>query len=413
MLTEAEFRDQVFDAYGHLYDLVYLRTHPLIDLLLPDPSLSGRDKAWQLHHVLLGVIGELKPEPQVPVHSRQWRRHQLMVLRYVKALDPKVVADQLTVSRRHFYREHHIAIETIADILRDRHVTQPPEPSRMSQAVQDQASLDRLSLLRLEAARMAQADRYARIDGVIEGVLPLLEEMWHQHGLDIHLALQASLPGISMDRESLRQLLLGMLGYLSERTHQATIGLGAQLEESDQGPTIRLSIRVRPSATAQLTDRAIDEGRLATFEEMATLSDAHLTVLRAGQSVVGFDVVLPVAERTVLVIDDNEDLLELFSRYLASHHYRVVTAENAAKALELARRVQPHAITLDLMMPRQDGWDVLQTLLNQPETCHIPVLVCSILQQKELALSLGATAFLEKPVTEPVLLAALRAIEEV
>jgi CheY-like chemotaxis protein len=412
MLTEAEFRDQVFDAYGHLYDLVYLRTHPLIDLLIPDPGLSGRDKAWQLHHVLLGVVGELKPEPQVPVHSRQWRRHQLMVLRYVKALDPEVVADQLTVSRRHFYREHHIAIETIADILWDRYVAQPPEPSPMPLAVRDQASLDRLSLLRLEAARMAQVDRYARIDGVIQGVLTLLEEMWHQHKLDIRLALQASLPGISMDGECLRQLLLGMLGYLSEQAHQATIELGAQLEESDQGPMIRLSIRLQPSAAVQLTARPADEGRLATFEEMATLNDALLTVLRAGSAVIGFDVALPIVERTVLVVDDNEDLLELFSRYLASHHYRVVTAENAAQALELARRLQPHAITLDLMMPRQDGWDVLQTLLNQPETQHIPVLVCSVLQQKELALSLGATAFLEKPVTESVLLAALRALEE-
>ena len=283
----------------------------------------------------------------------------------------------------------------------------------MSQSIQDQASLDRLSLLRLEAARMAQAGRYARIDDVIQGALPLLEEMWHQHKLDIHLAIQASLPGISIDRESLRQLLLGMVGYLSEQANQATIELGARLEESGQGPVIRLSVRVQPPAAVQATHRAVDEGRLATFEEMATLNDALLTVLRAGQPVIGFDVALPVAERTVLVIDDNEDLLKLFSRYLSPHHYRVVTAENAAKALELARRLQPHAITLDLMMPRQDGWDVLQTLLNQPTTRHIPVLVCSVLQQSELALSLGATAFLEKPVTEPMLLAALRALEEV
>jgi CheY-like chemotaxis protein len=412
MLTETEFRDQVFDAYGHLYDLVYLRTHPLVDLLIPDPGLSSRDKAWHLHHILLDIVGELKPEPQVPVHSRQWRRHQLMVLRYVKALDPEVVADQLTVSRRHFYREHHIAIETIANILWDSYVVQPPEPSQMSLAVQDQASLDRLSLLRLEAARMAQVDRYARIDGVIQGVFPLLEEMWHQHELDVRLALQPSLPGISMDRESLRQLLLGMLGYLSEQAHQATIELGAQLEELDQGPTIRLSIRLQPSVVAQLTARPADEERLATFEEIATLNDALLTVLRAGPAVTGFDVALPIVEHTVLVVDDNKDLLELFSRYLASHHYRVVTAEDATQALKLARRLQPHAITLDLMMPHQDGWDVLQTLLNQSETQHIPVLVCSVLQQKELALSLGATAFLEKPVTEPVLLAALRTLEE-
>jgi CheY-like chemotaxis protein len=64
------------------------------------------------------------------------------------------------------------------------------------------------------------------------------------------------------------------------------------------------------------------------------------------------------------------------------------------------------------MMPKQDGWHVLQTLLNQPDTSRIPVIVCSVLKQKELALSLGATAFVEKPITEQALLSALDALEE-
>ncbi len=146
---------------------------------------------------------------------------------------------------------------------------------------------------------------------------------------------------------------------------------------------------------------------------MATLSGAHILPVRAGQSIVGFDVQLPAGpERTVLVVDDNEDVLELFRRYLSPHHYHVVTAQTAEDALALARRLQPYAITLDLMLPDQDGWDMLQVLLNQPDTGHIPIIVCTVLKQKELALSLGATAFLEKPVSESALLSALEALEE-
>ena len=146
---------------------------------------------------------------------------------------------------------------------------------------------------------------------------------------------------------------------------------------------------------------------------MAALSSAHVVPLRTGSIATGFSVRLPAShQRTVLVVDDDEDVLELFQRYLGVHQYHVVTAQTARQALEIAGRLQPHAITLDLMMPDQDGWDIMQTLLNQPDTQNIPIIVCSILRQKELVLSLGATAFLEKPVTEQALLAALTALEE-
>jgi CheY-like chemotaxis protein len=65
------------------------------------------------------------------------------------------------------------------------------------------------------------------------------------------------------------------------------------------------------------------------------------------------------------------------------------------------------------MIPDPDGWSVLQTLSNQLETRHIPVIVCTVLGTKELAFSLGAAAFLEKPVTEEALLGALEALGKV
>ena len=141
------------------------------------------------------------------------------------------------------------------------------------------------------------------------------------------------------------------------------------------------------------------------------LAGVHIWPVHAGQAIVGFEMQLPTVERTLLVVDDNEDILELFRGYLGPHRYRVITAQTAPEALEKAREFQPYAVTLDLMMPDQDGWEVLQRLLHQPDTRHIPVIVCSVLRQKELALSLGAAAFLEKPVTEQTLVATLAALE--
>jgi CheY-like chemotaxis protein len=74
--------------------------------------------------------------------------------------------------------------------------------------------------------------------------------------------------------------------------------------------------------------------------------------------------------------------------------------------------LRPDIIVLDLMMPEQDGWDLLQLLSNQPDTAHIPIMICSVLKQKQLALSLGAAAFLEKPFTEQALLEMLEKLRE-
>ena len=113
---------------------------------------------------------------------------------------------------------------------------------------------------------------------------------------------------------------------------------------------------------------------------------------------------------SVLVVDDNEDVLELFRRYLQAHHYQIMPTQSSTEALQLALECHPYAVILDLMLPERDGWDVLQTLVNQPNTQHIPIVICTVLGAKSLAFALGATAFLEKPVTEHKLVETLQGL---
>lgn len=405
MLSKEEFTQKVSDAYEHLYDLVYMRTHPLTDLLVPDPNLQRKEKAWQLHHLLLQAIEELDPGSQAPAFSHEWRRHRLMVLRYLDGVDIQSIADQLGISRRHLYREHNAAIEAIATVLWERHVESAEQAADASPL--QEAGPSGLELLRLETARVAQSDRYARLSDVAKGVLSLLQEVLPQRGLVVHTHLPQCLPSIPTDRGLLRQTLLAMLGYLIERAEHATVDMDAHLEAS--GLLLRLVVDP-PSAVAPPAPE--DQSRLNALEEMAALGNAELSLIKDKDTITGFALRLATEpQRTVLVVDDNEDVLALFQRFLSLHQYAVATAQTAEDALALARRLQPHAITLDLMLPGQDGWDVLQRLLNQPDTSHIPVIVCSVLKQKDLALSLGATAFLEKPVTEQALLAVLDALQ--
>ena len=85
----------------------------------------------------------------------------------------------------------------------------------------------------------------------------------------------------------------------------------------------------------------------------------------------------------------------------------MVEAYNGTDALRLARELQPDAITLDVMMPSQDGWEVLQRLKSEPDTRRIPIIICSVLDDPELAFSLGAVACLKTPVSQADLVGAL------
>ena len=98
----------------------------------------------------------------------------------------------------------------------------------------------------------------------------------------------------------------------------------------------------------------------------------------------------------------------MLDRYLTGLDLHVVAAGNGPAGLALARELAPAAIVLDVMMPDVDGWEVLQTLRTQPETRGIPVIICSVFDDPELAAALGASHFLSKPVSREALLAALR-----
>jgi len=111
-----------------------------------------------------------------------------------------------------------------------------------------------------------------------------------------------------------------------------------------------------------------------------------------------------VEQVPVLAIDDNADALQLLQRYTAGTRYRLVGTRDPHEALELAQRLAPQVVVLDVMMPQEDGWKVMSMLRQHPYTAHIPIVICTILAQEKLALSLGASAFLQKPVTRQAFL---------
>jgi signal transduction histidine kinase/DNA-binding response OmpR family regulator len=114
----------------------------------------------------------------------------------------------------------------------------------------------------------------------------------------------------------------------------------------------------------------------------------------------------PIAgqDSPILVIDDDQDSRDLLRRTLEGDGHNVVTASDGKEGLELARKLKPILVTLDVMMPGMDGWAVLKELKSDPDLQRIPVMMVTIEGKKDLGYSLGAVEHLTKPVNREKLL---------
>ena len=116
----------------------------------------------------------------------------------------------------------------------------------------------------------------------------------------------------------------------------------------------------------------------------------------------------PEPGNTILVVEDNPQAAKLLTLYLTQAGYDVLVTDNGVSALELAGQCHPLAITLDLLLPGLDGWEVLADLKASPRTRDIPVVIVSVLDRQSLGFQLGASEYLVKPVERAELLHALR-----
>jgi CheY-like chemotaxis protein len=114
--------------------------------------------------------------------------------------------------------------------------------------------------------------------------------------------------------------------------------------------------------------------------------------------------------RDVVVIEDDRPSLELLTVYLSGVVEHVTVARDGPSGLATVRRVRPQAVLLDIKLPGMDGWAVMEALKADPQTRDIPIIVVSVVDERARGATLGAAAYLVKPVSREALLAALTAI---
>ena len=109
----------------------------------------------------------------------------------------------------------------------------------------------------------------------------------------------------------------------------------------------------------------------------------------------------------VLIIEDNSQAAQLIEKYLKDAGYRTEVARDGVEGVEKAKRLKPAVITLDMVLPVKDGWQVMKELKRHPICKHIPIIIISITDEKKLGFSLGAVGYFVKPVNPKDLLETL------
>lgn len=135
-------------------------------------------------------------------------------------------------------------------------------------------------------------------------------------------------------------------------------------------------------------------------EEIEALSDAGGAPVAVGELIEGGP--------QVLLIDDDPTVHDLVRRFLQKEGIQVVGAQTGAEGLDLARKLRPSMIVLDVMMPTMDGWSVLTKLKGDEELAEIPVVMLTMVNNREMGFSLGVDDYMLKPIDRSDFVATLR-----
>jgi CheY-like chemotaxis protein len=414
--NEERFLYHLERALKHLYDPPELRSNPLVSILYADPRA---DPVFALRDLLIKSVESLVPQASAPEGARAWRIYHILHRRYTEQRSQKQVAADLGLSVRQLQREERLARQVLADHLRincgleERLTSLPPAPTEPREDADG-----------LESGTPARADELQQLDSavpvevtnlseVIREILELTRPLMQTYQVSVQTSIATILPNLPLKTLLLRQALLDIVGMAMRYTANGQIVVGADCAE--QIVSIRIAGARRDDFA--FTHLPVREG-LEIAEQLIGLCGGALrrtTELSWGEQLplpaaptFGIEITFPIKEWIkVLVIDDNADARLLFQRYLAGSRYHVIGAADGRQGVKLAQDLQPDVILLDIMMPEHDGWEILGQLRVHPQTRSIPVFVCSILAQEELALALGAAQFVRKPVNQSALLMAL------
>ncbi len=303
-----------------------------------------------------------------------------------------------------------------------------------------------LDLSKIEAGKMELYLESFDVAGLVQDIAAVIQPLAAKNANRLETRCPDGIGTMRADLTKVRQALFNLLSNACKFTERGMVSLAVAREEldgqdwmvfgvSDTGigmtpEQLARLFEVFSQADAATTRRFGGTGLgLALSRRLCRMMGGDVTVESEAGRGSTFTIRLParVAEAreepaapptatdrvwsgvgTVLVIDDEAAVRDLMQRFLTKEGFRVVPAAGGEEGLRLARELRPDAITLDVMMPGMDGWAVLSALKADPDVADIPVVMLTIVDDKNLGYALGASDYLTKPIDRERLVTVLK-----
>ena len=314
---------------------------------------------------------------------------------------------------------------------------------------------DILDLSKIEAGRMElHLDSFA-LAPLIDDVVKTIEPLAAKNDNQVAVHCDAEIGTMRADQMRLRQALLNLMSNANKFTERGTITIDARHGQENGCGWITLAVKdTGIGMTAEQMGRLFQEFSqadasttrkyggtglgLAISKRFCQMMGGDITVESAPSRGSTFTIRLPRTVQSdealvtetrraaraqptrpiagevdgplILIVDDDATVRELVERHLERSGFAVVTASGGREGLRLVRELRPAAVTLDIMMPDLDGWTVLAAIKGDPALASIPVVLMSIVDQKNRGYALGAADYLVKPVDRTKLVKTLTGI---
>jgi PAS domain S-box-containing protein len=296
---------------------------------------------------------------------------------------------------------------------------------------------DILDLSKIEAKKIELNLESFPVSGLVADVSDTMQHLVARRGNRLEVSRSGELGEMRADLTRVRQVLMNLLGNAGKFTEKGLIRLevrrdsvsgrdwvvfdvadtGIGMTPEQVGKLFHAFTQVDDSSTRRYEGTGLG---LAISRQLCSMMGGDVTVVSELGKGSTFTVRLPAdcgggrapdrkpvtrvslspgqGPPLVLAIEDDRTAFELLGRYLTRQGLRVASAHTGEDGLEKARRLKPALITLDVVMPGIDGWEVLRSLRADPQLSQTPVFVISMVDGANQARELGATEFMAKPI---------------